>query len=1054
MSDALSNIPKSLRDALIANEVVPFVGAGASMSVRKKTEDGRKSDESLFPSWKGYVEILAQALTEEGKPDEANLVEAYIKSAKPKYLEAMQHAFEELPKSVWYEKLDEYFKKDGNEAAHDSLELPKLIWQLGSNVIFTTNIDRVLEWKSVKEPPIEQLNRQNVEFAQLQADKNPPPTIFYLHGRVGDNENIVFTRKQYDDFYRNSENEAKLKTLQAFLTTKSFLFIGFSLDDAYFVEELKNIREIYKGGAKQYYALIKRSDEGKLKEFDFVTEVYYEDFGEPLLEVLREMRDIAQKNKGSIVSPIFLPPEPEKNKPFFNVPYNSKGKEFVGREGKTKEIWDLLNQEGLAAIGQAVSVRGFGGLGKTQLAVEYAHEYKNKYKNGVFWVIADESIDNQLLQIADKQKWINQYDKSVNQLEVAKKKFLALSDCLILFDNVEAYKDIEEYVPEKDLRPHILITSRYKQAPFKQIDLELLERHESRDLLLKISGRVLEDADETAHLEQILEILGDIPLAIELVGGYLAEKEIITFAKYHQFLDEVPLDQLEKEFPEGSFTGHDRSIIQTLRISEQVINEKPLMVEILKVLAWSGSSSMGISLLRALIETESDFDFDNALADAHKLRLLKKDEDAERYAIHRLLAKVIRHEKPLENQKEWHEEIVSKLEHWFGNRASRFVNLVEYELEIEHLEAWQEQTFRIIPVKAVLLTLLRATVPEQYGLYEKSSNWIKKSFEIYESENLDNKQTLAIIYSFIGSSVRNFGNFQEALHYKLQSLNLRQELFSENHTDIATSLNDVGNIYNDLGDYQKALEYLLKALKIYQKLFGEDDPHTATTLNNIGLVYNNLGNQEEALKYLLKALAVRRNLLGEKHPDTVVSLSNVGTTYSYLKNHEEALKYLLQALHNQKKLYKGDSPLAAVLLNNIGSAYGDLGKLEEALKYQLQALKIHQELFPENQPEKIAILNNVGSAYVNVGNYKEALKYQLQALEVHQKSLGKQHPKTTIIVGNLITTYLKLGDDEKAGRKAAEFYSYVPQNNPYWKWFEEVSRPYRKKKDRHRKRRR
>jgi hypothetical protein len=101
---------------------------------------------------------LAQTLRDEEKPAEANLVEALVNTAKPKYLEAMQHAFDELGKSLWYQKLDENFRKDESEAAVDSIELPKLIWQLGSNIIFTTNIDRVLEWKSVKESPIEILD--------------------------------------------------------------------------------------------------------------------------------------------------------------------------------------------------------------------------------------------------------------------------------------------------------------------------------------------------------------------------------------------------------------------------------------------------------------------------------------------------------------------------------------------------------------------------------------------------------------------------------------------------------------------------------------------------------------------------------------------------------------------------------------------------------------------------------------------------------------------------------------------------------------------------------
>lgn len=237
MSETDEKIPKSLIDALKNKEVVPFIGAGVSLAVKKRNEAGAKSEESLFTSWKEYVEILAKALEDENKPQDAQFIRSSVNISKPKYLDAMQHAFHELGEYVWYKKLDEYFKKVETEAAEDSLELPRLVWQLGGNVIFTTNIDRVLEWKSVKEPPIEILDRQKVEAAQLQRDKTPPPTILYLHGRVGDKQNIVFTREQYDNFYKNAENEAKLRTLHSFLTTKAFLFIGFSLDDDYFVEQ-------------------------------------------------------------------------------------------------------------------------------------------------------------------------------------------------------------------------------------------------------------------------------------------------------------------------------------------------------------------------------------------------------------------------------------------------------------------------------------------------------------------------------------------------------------------------------------------------------------------------------------------------------------------------------------------------------------------------------------------------------------------------------------------------------------------------------------------------
>ena len=98
-----------------------------------------------------------------------------------------------------------------------------------------------------------------------------------------------------------------------------------------------------------------------------------------------------------------------------------------------------------------------------------------------------------------------------------------------------------------------MITSREKIYEFAPVNLELLDRNESRELLLKIAEREPTGENEKEHLEQILEILGDIPLAVELVGGYLAEHETVTFEKYHQFLDEVPLGKLEKEFPDRQF---------------------------------------------------------------------------------------------------------------------------------------------------------------------------------------------------------------------------------------------------------------------------------------------------------------------------------------------------------------------------------------------------------------------------------------------------------------------------------------------------------------------
>lgn len=924
------------------------------MAVKKKGQP----DQSLFPSWKSYVEILAQTLTDEGKPKEAILVQALVESGKPKYLEAMQHAYDELGKPIWYQKLNENFKKDEIDADPDSLELPKLIWQLGTNVVFTTNIDRVLEWKSVKEGPIEILDAQNVEFSELQGDNNPPPSVVYLHGRIGDKENIVFTREQYDRFYNSHENEAKLRTLQAFLTTKSFLFMGFSLDDAYFVEELKNIHNIYKGGIRQYYVLIKEKDAGKLKDFEFVTEVYYEDIGEPLRKVVREMRDLGDKVIITKSIPILPPAKDERTEPFFNVPYNSKGSEFVGRTGKTEEIWNLLNQEGCASIGQAVSVKGLGGLGKTQLAVEYAHKFHDKYKNGVFWLVADEGIDNQLLQIADSLGWINHLDKSVDQLGAAKRKFLELSESLIIFDNVEAYGNVRDYLPKTNLKTHILITSREKIAEFRPINLELLDRDESRELLLQISNRQLMGEIDTECSENILEMLADIPLAVELVGGYLAEHENVTFAKYLQFLNEVPFDKLEKEFPKASFTNHDRSIIRTLRISEKLIKDKPLMVEMLNVLAWSGSSSMGTSLLRSLVAPEDEFEFETALGDALNLRVLKKDGDSNRYAIHRLLAKVIRYQNPIEKNIAWYQNTTRRMENWFELRKNEYDLLAEFEGEFEHLKEWRKEALNKLPSEAILLTSLQANPLWLRGNYKKALAYQFEALDLYQKEKIKNPKLLAILFITIGYLNYELKNFVGASEYCEKALEFFDRKEVTDNKLLADLLNDAGLSYRELGKYQQALKYLQQALEIRQELFSSKHPEIAKSLNNLGSAYEGLGEKEKTLKLRGQALEMRKELFGENHPDVSVSLHCIGFTYYKFKDLRSSGEYFQAALKMRREFLGESHPeTIASAIGFIDTLVG-LGKIEQAGRLAAEFLSHVLPTHPERW-----FLEKHGSAY-------------------------------------------------------------------------------------------
>jgi tetratricopeptide (TPR) repeat protein len=1050
------SIPKLLINALQTGKVVPFVGAGVSMHV-KKSDD---TSQSLFPSWKGFVEILAKELEEKGKPNEAAYVRASVNIESPKYLEAMQHAKLKLGNIAWYRTIDESFNKLKNDADNDSLQLARLIWKLSNNLIVTTNIDRVFQWTSFAPGDMQTLDVQNVEYADLLREEIPKrPTVWHLHGNVDHKEKIIFTRDQYEAFYREKDNEAKLQTLISLLGQRTFLFIGFSLDDAYIKEQLEYIHRIYKGGADSFFILLHEDERAGRDLPGYVRPIYFPDFGPQLEELIAELVQIAEAPKTvkdiPSVSHNIGNDEKERLRNHFNVPFASKGDAFVGRHGLQEQIWESLKSSGRAAIGQAVAIQGIGGLGKTQLAVEFAHAYRAEYENGVFWITADENIDNQLIKIGEELRWITEFDKGFDHSELVRNRFQKLSDCLVIFDNVDSEHPVENYLAEKRVRRHTLITSREEQPGYDPIKLNILSINAARELLLETANRLASSPDETTALENILSELDGLPLAVELVGGYLRRRSSISFGDYYEFLKNEPLDRLEEKFPGKTFTDHDKSIIRTLKISEGLLKETKYLEDLLDILAWSGISSIGYSLLKELVDTTDDLALKDALGVALELHFIKPEKGTtERYAIHRLLARVRQFEKPLADRKEWHEKIVESLEKWFRKKADESKILSEAEIEYDHLLTWQEYTLKFAPSRAVWLTMLKALPLIERGNYGEAQISIEEALRLYEKEYLDNDLLLAHIYKGLSNINLFLGRYSDQEKYIMSAYALQLDGKFSDPKLSADIIDGLGNLRNALGDYRKALELWKQALNMYRELFGQKHPNIAVSLNNIGAASDELGEHEIALELRKQALHMYRELFGEKHPSIASSLNNVGTTYDDLGKHRKALELKEQALKMFQELFGEQHPDIATSLNNIGYSYGELKEPRKSLELYKQASQMRQELFGEKHPSIATSLNNVGLAYGRLGEHRMALEFKERALILSRELLGDRHPTTLLVARNTVDEITKNGNPEKAGRLAAEFLPHIPASHALRGFFEKYGGPYQKAKKRGRKKKR
>lgn len=656
----------------------------------------------------------------------------------------------------------------------------------------------------------------------------------------------------------------------------------------------------------------------------------------------------------------------------FNVPYRQKGKGVVGRDSALNQLLKQLTESRGTAIGQAASFYGMGGLGKTQLAVEYAYKYKDKYPKGVIWISADQDIDSQLIQIAKKGNWIAPESEHKLILEIAKRRLSTYSDCLIVFDNVDKLDHIKPYLPEADASPHLLLTSRLPVRGFEPIEIDVLSEDDALDLLCLEAGRDFDSLpiDEKNAAKSIVKDLGFLPLAIEIAGAYLKYSKQIAFLKYYFILNQSFTTALPGEF-HSSFTSHEPDLKRTLKISESVLEQAPPLKEILDVLTWSGSSFMGLFLLSTILNVPES-DLIHPLNLGTMLRIIRKDEAHERYEIHRLLRKVRQEEFVLEQNTTWTETVIDRIGSWFEERREDFSHLSDYEAEVDHLKQWYENAERIACVQSARLLWLQAYPSYHWGKYNKTYDLLKSALDLYEKKSGVDSELKAHIMNDLGTVFQLSGKYQKSLEFKLQALKIRETLLGTDHKETAFSMDNVGTSYYDLDDYPKALELHERALKIYEKQLGYYHRLTAKAMNNTGATYWRLGKHEEALIVQERALEINIKQLGPEHPETAKALTNLGLTYFKISKEQKALELQEQALKICEKQLGSEHPDTASVLNNYGGTYSELGKHQKALELKERALKIWEKQLGPEHPNTITALKNVVFAFLKVRKFSDA----------------------------------------------------------------------------------
>ena len=292
--------------------------------------------------------------------------------------------------------------------------------------------------------------------------------------------------------------------------------------------------------------------------------------------------------------------------------------------------------------------------------------------------------------------------------------------------------------------------------------------------------------------------------------------------------------------------------------------------------------------------------------------------------------------------------------------------------------------------------------------------------ESYKSNDLEIKQLSIRALSMCYSKV---GNYDEAVKYETQMLEIRKKTLGEAHPEYATSLSRLSNYYYFLGNYTEALNLGIQACEIYKKIIGEEHPDYAKLLSNIASYNSSLGNYSEAVRLETQAMTILKKTVGEQHPDYAESINKLANYYYFLGNYSEAVRIGTQAMHIFKNLLGEEHYFYATSMSNLAGYYSSLGNYNEAVKLGSQTLVIFKKILGESHPDYATSLDNLATYYYHLGNYTEAVRISTQAMEIRKRVLGEEHNNYATSLNNLACYYVFLGNYTEAirlGSKAME----------------------------------
>jgi len=734
----------------------------------------------------------------------------------------------------------------------------------------------------------------------------------------------------------------------------------------------------------------------------------------------------------------------------FSVPQRNPS--FTGRNAALDELREQLASNAASEL-LRVALYGLGGVGKTQVALEYAYRFQADY-DLVWWVNAEqeETVIESLSQLA-LRLGIPIGDSSAAAAEDAVQALRRRGSdfrWLLVFDNADDPARLDRFLPP-GATGHTLVTSRNKDwsTMAKSLEVNVFDRAESVEMLTRrVDGLGEHDADRVASA------LGDLPLAVEVAAAWLS----VTGTPVDDYLALLGA-QASVALSVGRPADYALPVEQTWNVSlERLQRRSPAAVRMLQLCAFMAPSiSLNLIRSREMVGALRTYDpslreqlvVGQVIQEIGRLALAKVDRRGNLMMIHRLVQAVIRDQMTSEAQEDAKHAVHRILAATWPDDPDTDdpENWSRYAVIWPHLEPSEALDCVEEPVRQLLIERVRylyrignlemaleTALPLEESWRQTIETDAPGAADLGPEDVMSRRLQLLSLRFEIANIRRSRGEYEDARDIDRAVLAEQNDLLGQENPRTLMTARSLAADLRGLSLYDEALAMDRETYARFLDELGEEHAGTLMAANNLAVSYRLVGDCFSARDIDDKTHEKRKDLLGENHPHTLISAGHLARDLREAGEFERSVAQLEVTLRAFQELGK-TLPETLRTAKSLAVSLRRAGQVTRARSLTEETYDLYVSESEADTPDAFACLLNHAADLSVHEEKRQAVEETRQVRVAFENTYGRDHPYTLMCLTNLSMYERGVGRFQDASTLARQAYegllATVGSEHPY-----------------------